>query len=159
MKLDDAPPAGWYPDPEHRGRLRWWDGLDWSEERRVSASSAETANAIRIAAEARAPELADRGQAEVRASQLETRQLVSQMRVAAREEADLAGQMLARRATGFIEQVRSVVIENLTPVVRWIRIGVVVAALLVIVWFVIQFIAQVTLLNWLGDRIDSVISR
>jgi putative oligomerization/nucleic acid binding protein/uncharacterized protein DUF2510 len=29
-----APPAGWYPDPEHAGRERYWDGRLWSEYRR-----------------------------------------------------------------------------------------------------------------------------
>jgi Protein of unknown function (DUF2510) len=29
-----SPPPGWYADPYLDGHLRWWDGTDWTEDRR-----------------------------------------------------------------------------------------------------------------------------
>lgn len=35
---EQTAPAGWYPDPQRPGGLRWWDGTAWSEH--VSATPA-----------------------------------------------------------------------------------------------------------------------
>src|SRR5487761_2524567 len=34
-----VPPAGWYRDPAHPGRQRWWDGVAWSNQVRLEAAA------------------------------------------------------------------------------------------------------------------------
>jgi TM2 domain-containing membrane protein YozV len=35
--MSQLPPAGWFPDPERAGQLRYWDGTAWSEHRQPAA--------------------------------------------------------------------------------------------------------------------------
>lgn len=35
MSTEYTPPAGWYDDPERALRLRWWDGVRWSNHTRA----------------------------------------------------------------------------------------------------------------------------
>lgn len=31
--MQQPPKAGWYPDPEHRNYLRYWNGQQWTDRR------------------------------------------------------------------------------------------------------------------------------
>jgi hypothetical protein len=37
---DEAPPAGWYPNPDGTGGLRWWSGVGWTEYTRSAPAQA-----------------------------------------------------------------------------------------------------------------------
>ena len=39
----ELPPADWYPDPEHQGMQRYWDGAQWTEHRAPIAPPAPQA--------------------------------------------------------------------------------------------------------------------
>lgn len=36
------PPAGWHPDPEQPGQVRYWDGTQWTEHRQAAPAAAPT---------------------------------------------------------------------------------------------------------------------
>ena len=40
---EPLPVAGWYPDPEFPGHDRWWDGANWTDQRRTAAPVAASA--------------------------------------------------------------------------------------------------------------------
>jgi hypothetical protein len=155
MRKVDAPPAGWYPDPGSRTQLRWWDGLDWANIRRAPPSGHE------LLATKTAVEPAPRVEAGVPVpqtgmSRADTQQIIADVREVARDEVDRAAELFSQRATDAARQFTPIVTEYTNRILRWVKIGVIVASVLLIGWFVFQVIAQATLLEWLGDRIDNV---
>ncbi|MFV1991919.1 MAG: DUF2510 domain-containing protein, partial [Acidimicrobiales bacterium] len=157
MKLDDAPPPGWYPDPEGTGRLRYWEGTDWTAYRHGALTGAEIRKAARAAAEtastAQSQTASAMSRAQTESERLrETDQLVSQMRTAAREEFENATNVVSREISRNIERGRLLVAENVNGILRWMKLAIVLAASLVVIWFVLQFLAQLSFMSWVGDR-------
>lgn len=157
MRKIDAPPAGWYPDPQHRLRLRWWDGLDWTDIRRAPPSGAEL-----IAAEENG-EFFEKasvpvGQSSHRGgvSQQEASQIIAEVRNVARQEVDRAAQEFSNRTTNAMRSFTPLITQYTSRVTRWIRILSVLAILLLIGWLAFQIFVEVTFFDWIGDRIDNV---
>ena len=46
--------------------------------------------------------------------------------------------------------------EYTNRLVKWIRIAVIVAIVLLVAYFVFQVVAQASLFEWIGDRIDNI---
>lgn len=162
MNRADAPPAGWYPDPEGWSRLRWWEGTDWSDRYRAPPTASEFQRRAAHAGLPVRPGVVAPGMPEPAAlrrasmTRPEVDEIVSQVRDIARSEVDRAAGAFGQQARAATKQFQPLITEYTNKVFRWLRIAAVVAVMLVIAWFVFQTIAQVTFFEWLGDRIDNV---
>ena len=160
--MADAPPAGWYPDPSGRTRLRWWDGLDWSDALRSVPRGRvleELEELERLAGAAATEGAADGA---VSAAQFaarrrsDTDEIISQVRDIARTEVDRAADAFSMRAEAATRRIQPLVTEYTSKALRLVRIAVAVALLVLVAWFVLQFVIQASLLEWIGDRIDNL---
>jgi Protein of unknown function (DUF2510) len=163
VRREDAPRPGWYPDPESRTALRWWDGLDWTDARRAPPSDAEL-RSFEGQAEFEASHryippahdaLPAASAAASRVGRPESQQVIDDVRRAARGEVDRAAEIFARQARAMQTNVGPLISEYTNRVVKWIRIAVIVAIALLVAYFVFQVIAQASLFEWIGDRIDN----
>jgi ribonuclease HI len=163
MRRTDAPPAGWYPDPENLTELRWWDGLDWTEARRATPSDAELraygqaletdrrlrATATQAAADAQQP-------IQGWSSRHDTTAVVEEARRAARSEVDRTADRWAYQARQMRADIEPLISKYTSRLVRWIKIAVIVAIVLLVAYFVFQVVAQANLFEWIGERIDNI---
>jgi hypothetical protein len=185
MRLEDAPPAGWYPDPEGSSRLRWWEGDDWTNRYRVAPgiTGAGSANAPQASAAAAAagktaapgfyPDPAggprprwwngsswtdQLGNASQLSNQLsgQASQIVDQVRTAAREEADRAARAFGAQARHATREIVPLVTEYTNRAIKLMKRLAILAVILVVAWFVFQAYANATFFDWLGDRIDNL---
>jgi hypothetical protein len=157
MRRADAPDAGWYPDPEHRLRLRWWDGLDWTDIRRAPPSNAE----LIVAEENReffARQKVPTGYVPPPSgiSQQDASQIIAEVRNVARQEIDRATQEFSNRATNAVRSVTPLISEYASDLKKWVRRAVILAIVLLVAYFVFQVIAQASFFEWIGDRIDNL---
>lgn len=84
-------PAGWYDDPASPARVRWWNGIAWTEHVADKPSPEEQA-AARAAAEQRAAEEArHRAEAETAARIAEARRLETEFGIGTSEQPIVAG--------------------------------------------------------------------
>ena len=167
MRREDAPVAGWYPDPRNRMVLRWWDGLDWTEARRAPPSEAELQAHQARQAEERRTSAARAAAAHATpvpqhtsyvppAPPVDTREVVEQVRAATRGEIDRAADLFSQRARSLQRDITPLVSEYTNRLIRWIRFAAIMAVLLLVAYFVFQVVAQASLFEWIGDRIDNI---
>ena len=155
MRRTDAPASGWYPDPQSRTRLRWWDGLDWTDARRAPPSAVELTSYesrdVFEAAHEYTPPSPPAGY-----SRADSQQMIEDVRTATRGEVDRAADLLERRARAIASNLTPLISQYSNRAIRWIRFAAIVATILLIAWFVFQVVAQASMLEWLGDRIDNL---
>ena len=161
MRRSDAPAAGWYPDPQHSERLRWWDGLDWTDIKRAPPSNAEL-----VAEEERQVfmgenELVATGRqagsaAAAGMARQDSQQIVNEVRMAAREELDRAAKEFSDRATTAVRRVSPLISEYTNKLSKWIRNAIIISIVLLYAYFIFQVVVQASFFDWLGDRIDNV---
>lgn len=160
MRNVDAPRAGWYPDPDGRTRLRWWDGLDWTDIRRAPPSQAELIVAEREAelfAPTRTPVAAAKAAQQAGAySRQEAQEIIAEVRNVARTELERAAEEFSQRATTAVRGITPLISEYTSKVLRWVKISLFIAAALFIAWLLFQAIASQSFFDWLGDRIDNI---
>lgn len=161
MRYADAPAAGWYPDPEHRARLRWWDGYDWTDIRRAPPSQAE----LIVAEENRAffekannanPMPAQTMPQAAGLTRQDTQDMITEVRNVARQEVDRAAEQFSQRATNAVRSVTPLISDYTNKITKWFRRLLILAIVLLVGYVVFQVVAQASFFTWLGDRIDNL---
>ena len=160
MKLADAPPPGWYPDPAGTSRLRWWEGTDWTDTYRAPPTPSE----LEIKASHQhggpvpvvRPKRASEPATEHGLTRRDAEQVIAEVRQVARSEVNRAADVFSQRAQAATRQIQPLITEYTTKVKRWFRIAVVIIPIVVLSWVIFEAVVQVSFFKWIGERIDSL---
>jgi Protein of unknown function (DUF2510) len=160
VKVSEAPPSGWYPDPHGGVRLRYWDGTDWTEEFRARPTTAAAAG---IAASVASGDLVTYGAELSRAGvpqfvgrRADADAIVSQVRQATREEIDRANLLAQQRIRDIRREVTPIISGYSNKIFNLLRLIAILILIGVIAWLAFQAIASQSFFDWLGDRIDGL---
>ena len=156
MRVQDAPPPGWYPDPQGGARLRWWEGTDWSD--RYRSPPTPGVEELRRSFEQAAHTVEQRSGG-YGVSRQETDEIINQVRMAARAEIDRAADMFSRQAAAATNSLTPLIEQYTNRAVTLFKRIAVVLVLLLIAWVAFQIFAQASLFEWIGDRIDNLVDR
>jgi len=160
MRVEDAPPPGWYPDPEGYSRLRWWEGTDWSDRFRAPPTPSEfdlREQTFGYTEQGTGVSSYDQyAQRSGPMSRQDSEAMVNQVRMAAREEAERAAALFGAQARAATRNITPLITQYTNKVIKWVRIISVIAIILVIGWIAFQIFAQVSMFEWIGDRIDNL---
>ena len=128
----------------------WTDDLPPATDRR--ASWHEPRSRRSRSPSGRRPSTRSKGQL----SRTEMETVVTEVRQVARREVDRAADIFAQRASAAAKQFQPLVTEYTTRLLRWLKVLAIVAVIALVGWIVFHAVAEVTLFEWLGDRIDAL---
>ena len=164
MRLADATPPGWYPDPEGTSRLRWWEGTDWADLYRARPTTTELATRALASHGGTAPPAPGtaRQQGTV-ATQLpeyrgalrrDAEEIIAEVRKVARGEVDRAAEIFTQRARQATQELQPLISQYTTKFFRWVKVALVIAVVLAVGYVIFQAIAQQSIIDWILDRFE-----
>ncbi len=85
-----------------------------------------------------------------------TAQIAEQVRLAAHAEAERAAQLFGAQARSATRTLSPIISDYTNKFIRLFKQVVVIGVLLMVAWFVFQAWANMSLFEWIGDRIDNL---